>query len=223
MTAGGSTRETDAPSSERRVAVFLALTLLPVAYYMQETGSDIDAGILASPPAAPLFTLQEIGEFNGDRNSKSKGGNDLLYLAFWGRVFDVTSAPEFYQPGAAYGKFAGHDCTRAFALHSLKRDLLDMDMEGLEESKLISLNNTYWETYRMKYPIVGKLDDPPYDAEAYDHFAGPYSHITLTLPSAGAGPDYPTEPRQSKCPMVAIPRAAFNAIKSMLPTALLER
>ncbi|CAK0857891.1 unnamed protein product, partial [Prorocentrum cordatum] len=38
MTAGGSTQEADAPGSERRVAVFLALTLLPVAYYMQETG-----------------------------------------------------------------------------------------------------------------------------------------------------------------------------------------
>ncbi|CAK0848409.1 unnamed protein product, partial [Prorocentrum cordatum] len=156
-----------------------------------------------------------------------RGGSGLLYLAVWGRVFNVTSGHSFYAPDAAYGKFSGHDCTRAFALHSLKASLLDMDLEGIEERKLENLNTTYWDTYREKYPIVGKLVDPPYDAEAYDRFAGPYAGITLqpSLSDArrGADPARPSEPRQSKCPMVAIPRAAFSAIKSILPAGLLDR
>eukprot|EP00913_Durusdinium_trenchii_P009345 g8782.t1 len=50
---------------------------------------------------------------------------DRILLAVWGRVFDVSSGKEFYGEGQSYQLFAGHDCSKAFALTLRQEGLLD--------------------------------------------------------------------------------------------------
>eukprot|EP00041_Stephanoeca_diplocostata_P010704 m.170343 g.170343 ORF g.170343 m.170343 type:complete len:83 (-) comp18263_c0_seq13:597-845(-) len=58
------------------------------------------------------FTLEELTPFNGVDNKK-------IYIAVGGIVFDVSSRPDFYGPGSAYGVFAGGDASRGLATMSL--------------------------------------------------------------------------------------------------------
>eukprot|EP00435_Cladocopium_sp_Y103_P068648 s381_g31.t3 len=55
-------------------------------------------------------------------------------------------------------------------------------LEDLTEKQLRHLNRTYWETYIAKYPVVGRLEDPPYQAADYDQFAGPFAEVQYTRP-----------------------------------------
>ncbi|CAE7940398.1 MP3 [Symbiodinium necroappetens] len=139
-------------------------------------------------------------------------------LAVWGRVFDVSSGKEFYGEGQGYRLFAGHDCTRAFALTRRQVDMLDQGLEDLSDKQLRHLNRTYWETYVAKYPVVGRLLDPPYDPKDYDNFAGPYSAIRRTRPSLGE-----ERPRESRCPVTRAAKAVGSAIANLIPRQLLPR
>ena len=152
------------------------------------------------------------------RSSGSTG--EGILLAVWGRVFNVTSAPEFYAKGSGYHVFAGHDCTRAFALTSTKKKFLDKDLDGIPEAKIKHLNSTYWETYFSKYPLVGRLTNPPYDPEAWDAYAGPYAQIQVseTKPRRAK----PVQ-RASRCPVTNAARALASTVANLLPRQLLER
>lgn len=155
------------------------------------------------------FTLSELQHHIKD---------DELLLAVWGRVFDVSSGKEFYGEGQGYRLFAGHDCTRAFALTRRQVDMLDQGLEDLSDKQLRHLNRTYWETYVAKYPVVGRLLDPPYDPKDYDNFAGPYSAIRRTRPSLGE-----ERPRESRCPVTRAAKAVGSAIANLIPRQLLPR
>eukprot|EP00434_Breviolum_minutum_P002440 symbB.v1.2.002157.t1/scaffold116.1/size325063/14 len=137
---------------------------------------------------------------------------DYILLAIWGRVFDVSSGKEFYGKGQSYAVFAGHDCTKAFALTRRQEGLLDQGLDDLTEKQLLHLNRTYWETYIAKYPVVGRLADPPYEATDYDHFAGPFSEVQYTRPKKlkEAAP-----PRESRCPVTRAARALGKAVVSL--------
>jgi len=162
----------------------------------------------------PSYSLSELRAFIGE------GEDETVLLAVWGRVFNVTSAPEFYAKGGGYHVFAGHDCTRAFAISSTKDKWLDMNLEGLKPKKIKHLNETYWGPYVEKYPIVGRLTDPPYDASAYDEYAGPYSQIQVHE-SVRPRPSQPTgAKRESKCPVTRAARAVGSAVMSLLPRQL---
>eukprot|EP00930_Biecheleria_cincta_P075752 TRINITY_DN62941_c0_g1_i1.p1 TRINITY_DN62941_c0_g1~~TRINITY_DN62941_c0_g1_i1.p1 ORF type:complete len:220 (+),score=16.32 TRINITY_DN62941_c0_g1_i1:30-662(+) len=171
----------------------------------------------ASDDILTVYSMDKLQHYSGLKDS------EILLMSIWGRVFDVTSAAnEFYGAGQGYKMFAGHDCTRAFALTSTKSKHLDQGLDDLTEKQLKHLNETYWGTYVAKYPIVGKMEDPPYDPSLYDHFAGPFSEVRrtqITRGNATAG----AKKRESKCPVTRAAKAVGNAIVSMLPRGLLPR
>lgn len=212
--------ETDAKASYRRgnrllpiASVCVMAVVLPSTLWSTEKPT-------ASREDTPTFSLAELHKFDG---KSGQGENNRILLAVWGRVFDVsTGSSEFYGPGQGYTLFAGHDCTRAFALTSTKKKWLDQNLDGISERQLQNLNTSYWSTYVHKYPIVGKLTDPPYDASLYDQYAGPYGEIKPSPSALAAGTQQPSNSRRvSKCPLARAAKAVGSAIVSMLPRQLL--
>ncbi|CAJ1431298.1 unnamed protein product, partial [Effrenium voratum] len=153
---------------------------------------------------------------------------DRILLAVLGRVFDVSSGKDFYGEGESYRLFAGHDCSRAFALTKRQVEMLDRGLDGLSEMQLRHLNRTYWETYIKKYPVVGKLRDAPYNPVDYDHFAGPFARVLPTRPvlededEDALGDTAPSsKPRESRCPVTRAAKAVSAAFVNLLPRQLL--
>uniref|UniRef100_A0ABM5FL96 Neudesin isoform X1 n=1 Tax=Pogona vitticeps TaxID=103695 RepID=A0ABM5FL96_9SAUR len=78
-----------------------------------------------------------------------------IYLAVKGVVFDVTSGKEFYGKGAPYNALVGKDSTRGIAKMTLDPADLTHETTGLTEEELKSLDETFNNVYKAKYPIVG--------------------------------------------------------------------
>ncbi|KAJ1814881.1 Dihydrodipicolinate synthase [Coemansia sp. RSA 2599] len=85
-----------------------------------------------------------------------------LLLGFNGKVYDVSSAANFYGPGGAYSMLAGRDSTRALAKSSLnaadipKPEDNPAKTEDFTESELELLKG--WEhRLEKKYKVCGKL------------------------------------------------------------------
>ena len=51
------------------------------------------------------FTPKELAKYNGLNGEQ-------IYLAIAGKVYDVSSKPEFYGPGSMYENFSGRDASR---------------------------------------------------------------------------------------------------------------
>ncbi|ETE68297.1 Neudesin, partial [Ophiophagus hannah] len=81
--------------------------------------------------------------------------DEPIYIAVKGVVFDVTSGKEFYGKGAPYNALVGKDSTRSVAKMSLDPADLTYDTMGLTEEQLRSLDETFSNVYKAKYPIVG--------------------------------------------------------------------
>uniref|UniRef100_G1KFB2 Cytochrome b5 heme-binding domain-containing protein n=1 Tax=Anolis carolinensis TaxID=28377 RepID=G1KFB2_ANOCA len=81
--------------------------------------------------------------------------DEPIYIAVKGVVFDVTSGKEFYGKGAPYNALVGKDSTRGIAKMSLNPEDLTHDTAGLTEEELKSLDETFNNVYKAKYPIVG--------------------------------------------------------------------
>ncbi|CAE8584239.1 unnamed protein product [Polarella glacialis] len=100
------------------VFLALAVALLPLSVWLNNT-SQRPAGLTETGPKV-LYTLAELT----DLGTGQSDANTLL-LGILGRVFNVSAGEEFYAKGQGYSVFAGHDCTRAFALTSTKAKWLD--------------------------------------------------------------------------------------------------
>eukprot|EP00928_Gymnodinium_smaydae_P034051 TRINITY_DN24219_c0_g1_i1.p1 TRINITY_DN24219_c0_g1~~TRINITY_DN24219_c0_g1_i1.p1 ORF type:complete len:228 (+),score=40.91 TRINITY_DN24219_c0_g1_i1:90-773(+) len=206
------------PSEWLRHASVLSVAALAAVWYFH---SDEDSGETFGahgplPRGVPVYSLEELKAYDGRPES---GRNGWSFLAVLGRVFNVTSAPEFYAPGSGYHVFAGYDCSRAFALTKTKAKLRNKGLEKLKWEQLDTLNNTYWNTYVHKYPIVGVLSDPPYDPSDFDHFAGYFDEVKVSaaVQTGSTG----TKRRESKCPFTRAVRFGVNAVTSILPRLLL--
>lgn len=96
------------------------------------------------------FTVKELIEFNGVSNER-------ILMAICGKVYDVTRGKSFYGPGAAYGKLAGHDATRALGTMDIENvkdvddDTSDMTVSEMDDAK------EWAERLSYKYPFVGRL------------------------------------------------------------------
>eukprot|EP00252_Welwitschia_mirabilis_P002851 TRINITY_DN1286_c0_g1_i1.p1 TRINITY_DN1286_c0_g1~~TRINITY_DN1286_c0_g1_i1.p1 ORF type:complete len:103 (-),score=14.16 TRINITY_DN1286_c0_g1_i1:197-505(-) len=96
------------------------------------------------------FSVEELRQYDGSDPSKP------IYVAIKGRVFDVSSAKNFYGPGGSYGIFAGRDATRALAKMSKNEEDICGSLDGLSEKEMSTLND--WEKkFEAKYPAVGTL------------------------------------------------------------------
>eukprot|EP00931_Biecheleriopsis_adriatica_P087654 TRINITY_DN62084_c0_g1_i1.p1 TRINITY_DN62084_c0_g1~~TRINITY_DN62084_c0_g1_i1.p1 ORF type:complete len:205 (-),score=38.44 TRINITY_DN62084_c0_g1_i1:19-633(-) len=198
--------------AKSRAFMGAGLALLPALLPVLFLRMHADLGKSTESDAVADFTLEELKGYREDGH---------LLLSVLGRVFDVTYGQEFYGQGQGYKVFAGHDCTRAFALTSTKAKWLNQGLEGLTEKQIMHLNSTYWETYVRKYPVVGRLVDAPYDPADYDKFAGAFSEVRRTRPTEAAAAESQDKKRESKCPMKRVARAVGDAIVNMLPRQFL--
>ncbi|KAG6543562.1 hypothetical protein Mapa_015056 [Marchantia paleacea] len=100
----------------------------------------------------------EVGEINALELSKYDGSDaeKQLLVAIRGKIYDVSSARDFYGPGKPYAVFAGKDATRALAKMSTKAEDVSPSLEGLTEKEIGVLDN--WEKkFVTKYPVVGTV------------------------------------------------------------------
>lgn len=161
------------------VAAVACAALAQAVYLLGNDGPIIGSGAGGAgarsgvPAVVPEYTLEMLQQYDGQPLREGGG----LLLAVWGRVFNVSSGAEFYAPKQTYGCFAGKDSSWAFAKTKRGKKYTNKDLNSLEPKHLTQLNETYWGTYRAKYPIVGVLIDPPYDPTAYDAYAGPFASI----------------------------------------------
>ncbi|XP_033000704.1 neudesin [Lacerta agilis] len=129
-----------------------ALVLLASALLgFREGRTEQELRFKPAPRQSPvrLFTESELARYGGQQEDQP------IYIAVKGVVFDVTSGKEFYAKGAPYNALAGKDSTRGIAKMSLDPVDLTHDTVGLTEEELQSLEDTFHNVYKAKYPIVG--------------------------------------------------------------------
>jgi len=105
---------------------------------------------------ARLFTSKELAKFNGE-------GDQGLYLALLGRVYDVEKGRKHYGPGGGYHFFAGRDASRAFVTGDFKDTGLTDDVSGLSHQDMIGIQD-WLSFYEKEYGLVGYLQGTYYDS-----------------------------------------------------------
>jgi membrane-associated progesterone receptor component len=80
-----------------------------------------------------------------------------VYLALRGTVFDVSSGRRFYGQGGSYNVYAGKEISRALAKSSFEEEDMNDDLTTLTAAQLETLDKWEANTFRRKYPIVGKV------------------------------------------------------------------
>lgn len=101
-----------------------------------------------------LFSTPKLAEYNGQSREDKK-----IYIGVAGIVFDMTSAPDFYGPGAAYAIFAGRDATVNLGRSSLLTSTIGSEAKdvGMTAEDLECLCS-WIAKYKQKYPIVGRIE-----------------------------------------------------------------
>jgi len=163
-------------------------------------------------PELPKYTAAELLALQSEQED---GSPVKRSLSVFGYIFDVTSAPEFYDEDAPYYLFAGHDCTRAFALSSLDYEDLDQGLDDLSESQRRRVEDSYQETYMRKYPVIGELTELPYDVSLRPERKSEY-YFGSKSEEVNAG-------IEGKCPFTKKVKQAVDFAYSFLPPLLTER
>ncbi|PYH41388.1 cytochrome b5-like heme/steroid binding domain-containing protein [Aspergillus saccharolyticus JOP 1030-1] len=135
----------------------ILLTLFIILVYLQLRPKAPVSLPKAPPPVVfRTFTPTTLLPYNGT-------GDQPVYLAVRGRVFDVTPGRNFYGPGGPYENFAGRDASRGLACQSFDAEMLTKDLKGpldkLEDLDAEQLENlqSWEERFSEKYLVVGKL------------------------------------------------------------------
>jgi membrane-associated progesterone receptor component len=108
---------------------------------------------VAAPKPKPQLRAYSVGEL-AQRNGL--GADKAIWLAIKGKIYDVSSKPHFYGPGASYGVFAGRDVTRAMALAST--DQKDIDNNSIADVDDLTTLREWIAMFEAKYDVVGWLD-----------------------------------------------------------------
>jgi predicted heme/steroid binding protein len=116
------------------------------------------------------FTLSELALYNGSDVSLP------IYVAVYGKVYDVTSAPQIYGPSGAYKFFSGKDGARAFSTGCFnKPDEFTYDLRGLDMDEAMA-DVTKWQAFfenHSKYWYVGTVVHEPIQGDP----PGPCKHM----------------------------------------------
>lgn len=104
-----------------------------------------------------IFSKDDLTQFTGEDNEKP------IYLAFLGKVYDVSSGKEHYGVGGAYHFFAGKDASRAYVTGDFVGAGLTDDITGLPATQYSGLKG-WISTFEKKYPCIGKVDGFFYDS-----------------------------------------------------------
>jgi len=153
----------------------------------------------------------------------SRTKDKTILIAIWGRVFNVSSGTIFYGAGQGYRMFAGRECTYNMAVTSVKKKSLARDLEGVTDKQFEHLNETYWETYVDKYPIVGVLKDSPFDPSKFDHFAGSWEEACAPrlaeVQEAANAKNFTV--KESRCPVTRVAKNIGKTLAQFVPRMLL--
>lgn len=110
-----------------------------------------------------VFTAEELKKFDGS----SGGGADddgLIYLAIFGRVYDVSKGRDYYGPEAGYSIFAGRDAPVPFVTGTFTEEEAAKPWDEVptnQHGALLSWRDFYEN--EDKYPFVGVVEGPFYD------------------------------------------------------------
>ncbi|CAG0900212.1 unnamed protein product [Darwinula stevensoni] len=95
-----------------------------------------------------LFAPEELAKYNGRKKKE-------LYLAILGRVYDVSSARNYYGKGGFYEPFTGRDASRAFLTGDFSEGGLTDEVSGLTDEDYRALDEQA-DFYDSKYKYVGE-------------------------------------------------------------------
>lgn len=95
------------------------------------------------------FTAADLKPLNGSNG-------EPIYISVKGVVYDCSSAPQFYGPGAAYHVFAGKESTRSLAKMMISDEEANAGWDNLSPDTMEVLEE--WITkFKCKYPVVGSF------------------------------------------------------------------
>ena len=111
---------------------------------VEENKGDADEDEERDPPRN--FSPAQLRRYTGVKLEGSMDPNaGKIFVSINRNVYDVTSAPQFYGPGANYECFAGRDASRALAkLSFAEEDLNNLNTSDLSVAERDELSN--WET-----------------------------------------------------------------------------
>eukprot|EP00977_Amphora_coffeiformis_P002731 scaffold521_cov167-Amphora_coffeaeformis.AAC.22 len=110
-------------------------------------------------PPPRVFTPDELRVANGV-------DSDKLYLALFGRVYDVSAGDDYYGPEGGYHIFSGHDAPVPFITGIFTEEEAAKSWTTLETKQhggLLSWVEFYEK--EEKYPFLGVMQGEFYDAE----------------------------------------------------------
>lgn len=100
------------------------------------------------------LSLDELSLYNGTDPALP------IYLAIYGKVYDVSNGRSIYGPGGSYSFFSGRDSARAFTTGCFnKPDEFTYDLRGLDMHEALH-DITGWQTYfgtHDRYWYVGEV------------------------------------------------------------------
>ncbi|EGX54263.1 hypothetical protein TWF173_006185 [Orbilia oligospora] len=123
--------------------------------YMRFKPSPIPTIDAPEPIVYTAYTPRTLLKYNGTDDPR-------ILLALKGKVFDVSSKPMFYGPGASYSLFAGRDASRGLAKGVLDQSLLtplDQKLDTLEDLTADERETLqgWFDQFVGKYLVVGEL------------------------------------------------------------------
>ena len=128
--------------------------------YLANPKFETTHGQRAKPTTLVDFdNVAALAPFNGTKSATNPQA--AIYIAVAGKVYDMSAADNFYGPGCPYGIFAGTDASRALALTKVERALLNQPLGELTQSQQNTLQE-WIDKYDSKYPVVGRLVNPPH-------------------------------------------------------------
>jgi len=111
-----------------------------------------------SNPRKRILTKAELAKYDGSEGSPG------TYLAFLGKVYDVSKGMSYYGPGGGYAFFTAKDGSRAFVSGQFDEAGLVEDVSGLSNGDYLGLKE--WEEfYEKDYTWVGILEGNFYDSK----------------------------------------------------------
>eukprot|EP00455_Lapot_gusevi_P056771 TRINITY_DN9515_c0_g1_i2.p1 TRINITY_DN9515_c0_g1~~TRINITY_DN9515_c0_g1_i2.p1 ORF type:complete len:202 (+),score=68.09 TRINITY_DN9515_c0_g1_i2:49-654(+) len=141
-------------------ASFIAVVLVMVleVYHLIKDALTSSPAPKSPPKPEPLksLTLAQLRAYNGVKSEQNPDAK--IYICVNGKIYDMTSAPDYYGPGGSYHVFAGHDATRALAQTDLSPSALDRPVDDLGPYERSVLGD-WVARFDFKYPVVGDVTD----------------------------------------------------------------
>lgn len=156
------TKVASAADSAATDAAGISPSMLGIGGDSDEDENDAPKEIVITPRplehdfGALYLSVDELAKYDG-----ADGGP--IFLAIYGRIFDVTEGKGFYGPGASYSSFAARDASRAFATNCYNSKNL-FDLRGItpEQKKSIDHWYNFYNTH-ARYTAIGWVNLPELD------------------------------------------------------------